>query len=160
MNLSSIALFVLLFILAAVGAFVTGRLTAPTPPPIYLPSDPSPPTIVTYKTHETKTRTVTRHVVVDGGTTTTDETEHETTTTDAAAPTVVAAPSNSPAPLRPVDVGPRRDLRAGISFDLTFTPRSAIHYGVLVDYRVYGPVWIGARVTTLPSVGVSASVEF
>ncbi len=149
-------------LLALVLSFAAGRFTAPPSDPVYLPSASSVQ-VVTVKTFVDRTRVVTRRVVAtpDGGSVT-DEREEEHVVEHGTPVVLPPQPIPTPAPSRPA-YAERRNWKAGVTVGaplLTSAPVFDIKWGVVVERRILGPVWLGATGNTSGYLGLNLSVEF
>lgn len=163
MTLQSTVIAALLALALVTGAFLAGRWTAPDEPQAQQLATERLRQVVVTK-YVDRTRIVNRHSVTvaqpDGSSvTTTDESSVETeATTETPPPASEVAPLLAAASLTPK---PQWRVGAGVGLSLTNDYSSVtVTYHAEVDRRLLGPVWLGLRATTVPSVALTLSVEF
>lgn len=142
------------------GAFLAGRWTAPDEPQAQQAATERlrqvVVTRVVYVTRAAKRHSVTVAQPDGSSVTTTDESSVETEATTETPP-----PASEVAPLLAAPLTPKSQWRVGAGVGLTTDYQSVnVVYAFEVDRRLLGPVWLGLRATTVPSVTLMLGVEF
>lgn len=143
------------------GAFLAGRWTAPDAPQAQQEAAERLRQVVVTKYVE-RARATKRHSVTvaqpDGSSvTTTDESSVETeATTETPPPASEVAPLLAAATVR---AQPQWRVGAGAGLTTDYSSVNVV-YAFEIDRRLLGPVWLGLRATTVPSVALTLSVEF